>query len=110
MHKTMISAAAGLALLITVLLSWDANATTLTGVGTFPSSTQDVAPVQTVACWCGPLGGSTAALRGGPSYRCSCHRARALRGRTRVPCSALGTEFYCKANQCHWQRWSMTCM
>src|SRR5262249_54794874 len=109
MHKTMIGPA-GLALLVTALLSWDANATTLTGVGTFPSSTHDVSPVQTVACWCGPLGGSTAALGGGRSYRCSCHRARALRAPPRMPCSAHATEFYCEVNLCHWDRWFSRCV
>jgi len=76
MHKLMIGGFAGLALLGTGLLSWDANATTLTGAAAPPSSAYDASPVQTVACWCGPLGGTTAALGGGPSYRCSCHRAR----------------------------------
>jgi len=76
MHKSMIGGVAGLVLLVTALLTWDANAITLTGVGTL--SSQEVSPVQTVACWCGPLGGTTAALGGGRSYRCSCHRARAL--------------------------------
>jgi hypothetical protein len=63
MHKAMIGAAAGLALLVTALLIWDANATTLTGVGTLPSSTQDVSTVQTAACWCGPLGGNGSTQR-----------------------------------------------
>src|SRR5215470_10626351 len=99
--------AVGLALLVTALLTWDAKAITLTGVERL--SSQDTWPVQTVACWCGPLGGSTAAIGGGRSYRCSCHRARALRGPPRVPCSAHGTEFYCRTNLCHWDRWSMTC-
>jgi hypothetical protein len=108
MHKTMIvGAAAGLALLVTGLLTWAANATALTGVGTL--SSQDASPVQTVACWCGPLGDSTAALRGGRSYRCSCSRASALKAPPRMPCSAHQTQFFCEANLCHWQRWSMTC-
>src|SRR5215472_824254 len=100
--------AVGLALLVTAFLIWDAKAITLTGVETL--SSQDASPVQTAAtCWCGWLGGSTAARRGGPSYQCSCHRARALRGVSRVPCSAHGTEFYCEVNLCHWNRWTMTC-
>src|SRR5262245_54882232 len=103
-YKIELRGAFGLALLVTALITWDVNATTLTGVGTPLAS-----PVQTVACWCGPLGGSTAALRGGPSYRCSCSRARALRTPRRMSCSALGNEFYCQANRCHWQKWSMTC-
>ena len=37
MHKTMIGPAAGLALLVSALLSWDANAITLTGFGTLSS-------------------------------------------------------------------------
>jgi hypothetical protein len=104
MHKTILGAAAGLALLVTALLTLDANAATLTGFGTPLAS-----PVQTVACWCGSLGGSTAALRGGRSYRCSCSRASALRAPPRMPCSAHQTQFFCEANLCHWQRWSMTC-
>jgi hypothetical protein len=105
MHKTMIGAAAGLALLVTASLTWDANATILARVGT-PLAL----PIQTVACWCGLLGGSTAALRGGRSYRCSCSRASALRAPPRMPCSAHQTKFYCDANRCHWQNWSMTCI
>jgi len=27
----------------------------------------------------------------------------------RMSCSAIGNEFYCKANRCHWQKWSLTC-
>src|SRR4029079_5520875 len=103
MHKTTIGAA-GLALLVTASLTWDVNAITLTGVGPLAS------PVQTVACWCGWLGGSTAALRGGRSYRCSCGRANALRAPRRMPCSAHQTKFYCESNLCHWQTWSMTCI
>ena len=103
MHKTSIGAT-GLALLATASLTWDVNATTLTEVGTHPTS-----PVQTVACWCGWLGSSTAALRGGRSYRCSCSRASALRAPRRMLCSAHQTKFYCEANDCHLQRWSMTC-
>jgi len=52
MHKTMIGTAAGLALLVTASLTWDANATILATVGT-PLAL----PIQTVACWCGWLGG-----------------------------------------------------
>jgi hypothetical protein len=105
MHKIMIgAAAAGLALLVAASLTSDANATTLTGVGTPLAS-----PVQTVACWCGSLGDSRAALRGGRSYRCSCSRASALRAPPRMPCSAHQTKFYCEANDCLWQKWSMTC-
>jgi hypothetical protein len=104
MHKIMIGAAAGLTLLVTASLTSDANATTLTGVGTPFAS-----PIQSVACWCGVLGHSTAALRGGRSYRCSCSRASALRAPPRTPCSAHQTKFYCEANNCHWERWSMTC-
>jgi len=103
MHKTTIGAA-GLALLVTASLTWDVNAITLTGVGPLAS------PVQTVACWCGWLGGSTAALRRGRSYRCSCGRANALRAPRRMPCSAHQTKFYCESNLCHWQTWSMTCI
>jgi hypothetical protein len=58
MHKTMIGAAAGLALLVSALLSWDANATTLTGFGTL--SSLGASPVQTMACSCGRR------------YRCGC--------------------------------------
>jgi hypothetical protein len=104
MHKTIIGAAAGLALLVTALLTLDANAATLTGFGTPLAS-----PVQTVACWCGSLGGSTAALRGGRSYRCSCSRASALRAPPRMPCSAHQSKFYCEANHCHWQSMPMIC-
>jgi hypothetical protein len=104
MHKTILGAAAGLALLVTALLTLDANAATLTGFGTPLAS-----PVQTVACWCGSLGGSTAALRGGRSYRCSCSRASALRAPPRMPCSAHQSKFYCEANHCHWQSMPMIC-
>jgi len=107
MHKSMIGGVAGLVLLVTALLTWDANAITLTGVGTL--SSQEVSPVHTVACWCGPLGGTTAALGGGRSYRCSCHRARALRGPPRMPCWEHATEFYCEVNLCRWDRWSSRC-
>src|SRR5215813_2371785 len=58
MHKTMIGAAVGLALLVSALLSWDANATTLTGFGTL--SSLGASPVQTMACSCGRR------------YRCGC--------------------------------------
>src|SRR5262249_19032295 len=51
MHKTMIGAAAGLALLVIASLTWDANATILTRV-----RTPLALPIQTVACWCGWLG------------------------------------------------------
>ena len=37
MHKSMIGGVAGLILLVTALLTWDANAITLTGVGTLSS-------------------------------------------------------------------------
>jgi hypothetical protein len=105
MRKPTIVAAAGLALLLTASLTWNVNATTLTGVGAPFAS-----PVQTVACWCGWLGRSTAALRGGRSYRCSCSRASALRAPPRMPCSAHQTQFYCQSNLCHWQASSMTCI
>jgi hypothetical protein len=108
MHKTIIGAAAGLALLVGVSLSCGANATTVAGVGT--TSSRDVSPIQAVACWCGVLGGSTAALRGGRSYGCSCSRASALRAPPVMPCLAHRTKLYCEANTCRWQKSSMTCI
>jgi hypothetical protein len=108
MHKSIIGGVASLALLVTGLLSLDANATTLTGVAASHSSAY-VSPVETVACWCGPLGGTTAALGGGRSYRCSCHRARALRGPPRMPCWEHATGFYCEVNLCRWDRWFSRC-
>src|SRR5262249_14928441 len=49
-------------------------------------------PVQTMACSCG----------GRLHWRREALPAR-------VPCLALGSEFYYLVNHCHWQRWSMTC-
>jgi len=102
MHKAIVGAAAGLALLVNALSTLDANAATLT-------RTPLASPLQTVACWCGVLGGSTAALTGGRSYRCSCNRARALRAPPRMPCSAHQSQFYCETNNCHWQSMRMIC-
>src|SRR5262245_36975126 len=93
MHKTMIGAAVGLALLVSALLSWDANATTLTGFGTL--SSLGASPVQTLAR-AEDATDVVAATFGGAVLP------------ARVPCSAFRSEFYCIVNPCHWQRWSMT--
>ena len=105
MHRTIVAPAAGLVLLVTALLTLNANATTFIAVRTPFDS-----PVQPVACWCGVLGGSTAALRGGRSYRCSCTTARALRAPPRMPCFEHRTQFYCKANLCRWDSAHMICI
>ena len=105
MHKTIVAPAAGLTLLVTALLTLNANAVTFTAVRTPFDS-----PVQPVACWCGVLGGSTAALRGGRSYKCSCSTARALRAPPHMPCFAHRTQFYCKANLGRWDSSRMICI
>jgi hypothetical protein len=55
MSKKILFAAAGAALLLTASFAWNAEATTLTGVGALQTTVKDYSPVEPAACWCGPF-------------------------------------------------------
>ena len=59
MRKLITAGLAAAAILVAGSLVTNVEAAPVAGAGTLPPLTQDLSPVQNVACWCGP-------------YRCAC--------------------------------------
>jgi hypothetical protein len=55
MPKRILFAAAGAMLLLTASFAWNAEATTLSGVGALQTTVKDYSPVEPAAYWCGPF-------------------------------------------------------
>jgi hypothetical protein len=59
MRKLITAVATAAAILIAGSITWKAEATTVSGIGTLPPLTKSASPVEKVYCWCG-------------GYRCAC--------------------------------------